>query len=255
MARQIYYDPFGQRLGGYRMGVQDEVSLQDQTRRARASDYDFDYLQPLRTQGLAREEAYQQFADPYRRNAAPIAQRGAQAQLYGIEQPIMRQIGQTTGDYAGAQTGDIGFQRGIYGMESPEERGAAIDTNRYINEQPTARVDDYNSFIGQIAQEYGVDPAQLMQAVAPYLLRGVGGRGDNQFPTYTEQAYDFDQLYPRTIQNAQLNAGYGQQEWQRGYQEDQLRRQYDYNDVIRQQNLSRYGLPPEGGESIIDDGY
>lgn len=68
--RNVYYDPFGMRLEGYRAGVGDEVQLQDQTRRARASDWDFANVKPLELETMQRENTFQNWFDPYRRTAA-----------------------------------------------------------------------------------------------------------------------------------------------------------------------------------------
>lgn len=67
MARQVYYDPFGSRLDGYRQGVADEVGVQGSVRQARNSDWNYNNVLPLALQTAQREEAYNQYADPYRR--------------------------------------------------------------------------------------------------------------------------------------------------------------------------------------------
>ncbi len=71
--RQVYYDPFGMRMAGEQAGIRDEAFLQDQTRRARQSDYEFNVTQPLELQGLRRENDYANFYDPMRRQGAQFA--------------------------------------------------------------------------------------------------------------------------------------------------------------------------------------
>lgn len=61
MARQVYFDPYGSALDGYRLGTSDEQSLQKTTRDARATD-----LQYYNDQ---RESRLSDYADPYRRQA------------------------------------------------------------------------------------------------------------------------------------------------------------------------------------------
>lgn len=98
MARQVYYDPMGSRLEGYRLGVNDEMGLQRNTRQARDTDLDYYNAQ--------RETRLQDYADPYRRQAigygADIARNNAfqsnlqaaeiPATSLGVAQPYMQEI-------------------------------------------------------------------------------------------------------------------------------------------------------------------
>lgn len=98
--RAVYYDPFGQRTEGYRRGVEDEVTLQDQTRRARASDFDFDYYNPLRLAQAQRMDTYGKAALPYQIADLGIDQRANLANLYALESLNRQEIGRATGEWA-----------------------------------------------------------------------------------------------------------------------------------------------------------
>lgn len=99
MTRSVYYDPFGMRLAGYRLGQGDEVNLQDQTRRARASDYDYNTLAPLRLQGMQREENFANYYDPYRRKAAQYADTMSQGNVFDAERARRENIAMTNGNW------------------------------------------------------------------------------------------------------------------------------------------------------------
>lgn len=97
MARQVYYDPFGMRMQGYRMGVQDETGLQSSTRQARLSDWQFNNELPLQLQAAQREEQFNQYADPFRRRGLDYTEQATQGGLYDQEFNRAGQFGLATG--------------------------------------------------------------------------------------------------------------------------------------------------------------
>lgn len=141
--RNVYYDPFGMRLEGYRAGVGDEMQLQANTRNARQSDWNYENVLPLELQGAQREEAFQQWADPTRRRSTEGAlfdtelnRAGIMGQATGIQQPIrdvfhnyfrptsaMSEVDPQTGIPAGPPTyaypnGAGGYTQGQYSDQS-----------------------------------------------------------------------------------------------------------------------------------------
>lgn len=100
--RQVYYDPFGMRTEGYRAGVSDEQALQGSTRAARDLDWNYNNINPITLMGLRREEQYNQYADPFRRNAA----RGLD---YDANLQRALGFGGRTGVFAPAQNIDFGY--------------------------------------------------------------------------------------------------------------------------------------------------
>lgn len=252
MARQVFYDPFGRRATGYQAGMEDERKQQAATRLARTSDFVYDNIAPLQLQGMQREEGYQQFADPYRRNAVPMRERQAQAELFGLELPIAQHIGRTYGDYALDQTGAIEYGRGTYGQLSGPQRGLAIGANRYSNANPEATVDDSTARMSMQLEQMGLPP-ELVQTLAPYLLRGIGDRESNEFPTYTEERARDEALYPRALQHAESTYKIGQDNRQRQQQMDEYRQRQQYYDMLERKRLGLDADP--SGAGGYDDGF
>lgn len=155
MARQVFYDPFGQRTAGYRAGIQDEVTLQDQTRRARASDYDYNQVAPIRLETMQREQALGQFADPYLRNQYGIQERANTATLAGAELGIRGQTGQATGDYAPYITTAINYNSGNSVGSEQMYPGQVRAFNEVLQNQVPQ--------IQQIEQQFGLPAGALQQ--------------------------------------------------------------------------------------------
>lgn len=204
MARAVYYDPFGQRTQGYREGINDEVQLQDQTRRARASDFDYNNIAPLRLEQLQRANALEQFADPYLRNQYGIQQRANLAGLAGAELGVNALTGQATGNYAPYQATALN-----YGS------GRSLGSEQYFPAQVRA-YSDINA--GQmpdmagIATQFGIDPQIFQQAlqmltgtVSPAVEQGI------------DSFYGFDRARQLAGDNRQLNMD----DWTQQYQGQQ----------------------------------
>lgn len=119
MARSVYADPFGSYIQGYDTGAQREMALQRGTRDARAMDWDMYNMKPIELETAQRNNAYQQFADPFQRQMLPIGLRNAQNAGFlsniqaaeplswlGINQPFMNAIKDYTGyGYSGTPDG------------------------------------------------------------------------------------------------------------------------------------------------------
>lgn len=106
MPRQVYYDPFGMRLQGEHMGMQDEIGLQSATRQARLADWQYSNELPIQLQAAKRDEAYQQFYDPYRRNAATVGNDVLNADWWDNERRRREAVAMTTGNYGMVQAQD-----------------------------------------------------------------------------------------------------------------------------------------------------
>src|SRR6186713_3492013 len=85
MARNVYFDPFGQRTEGYRAGVQDESALQGATRAARGIDWDYNNMAPIRLGEAQLAYDYNKFATPYNQKVLQRADvAGDIAQAAGV---------------------------------------------------------------------------------------------------------------------------------------------------------------------------
>lgn len=249
MARQVYYDPFGSRLAGYQAGVNDEVQMQDQTRRARASDWDYNNIAPLQLSQAQRAESLGQFADPYMRNQYGINQRMQLANLFGAEQPQYERIGQATGNYSPALVNANNYGSGMsLGSEqffAPQVRQAydTISQNPAVAEQ---------AYIEQLSQLFGIDPRafQAYEAQQTGMLSPAAERGYDQFLGY-------DRTRQMGLDNRLLNAD----TWLRQYQQQQLQQQTDQLAQSEAWRRSQYGggangaAAPAGAYTGAEDGF
>lgn len=192
MARQVFYDPFGQRMNGYRAGIQDETNLQDQTRRARASDFDYNNIAPIRLEQLQRTNALEQFADPFMRNQYGIQQRANLAGLANTELGVNSIIGQSTGNYSPYLATALN-----YGS------GRSVGSEQFLPAQVRAYGDmtaGQTPDMAAIAAQFGIDPQIFQQAlqmltgtVSPAVEQGI------------DQFYGFDRARALAGDNRQLN--------------------------------------------------
>lgn len=231
MPRQVYFDPFGSRLAGYRLGVQDETTLQDQTRRARASDYDYDVLQPLRTNAAMRADTYGQAALPYQIDNLGVSQRQNLANLAATELPIQERIGQTTGNYAP-------YLATAYNYGS----GQSLGSEEFMPAQIRAYDDAINNQVPQfeaIEAQFGLPPGSFQK-----FLQGITGVVSRGAATGTDQFLNQDAIRQRALDQAALM----QQPWERRVQEAELgiRQQAadntrDYNEWLRNRQTGGAG--------------
>lgn len=82
MARQVYFDPFGSSLRGYRQGQQDEQTLQHNTRAARLADYNFNNVLPLNTQILHNKAELSSYSLPVQEKMVDLGLDRAKNNLY-----------------------------------------------------------------------------------------------------------------------------------------------------------------------------
>lgn len=203
MARQVYFDPYGQRVEGFRAGVQDMMNLQDNVRRARASDWDYNNMAPLRLSAAQRQDEYGRAKLPYDINALGINQRMAVGNLFDADQRRNWEYGATRADYAPAFAAQDFYHSGRY-LDAPQY----LPTYQQFI-QPGLEGRDMPS-IQALAELNGIDPRALMQ---------VFGSLYGSAPT-PEAAHGMDQwnLWDRTRQYANDNAGYTARNAQLGYQ-------------------------------------
>lgn len=257
MARQVYYDPFGSRLAGYRAGVQDETNLQEQTRRARVADYDFNNFAPLRLNQARRQDQLETTALPYQQRAYGLQERAAAAGLFNVEQGNFERIGSTTGNYAPALANAQFYGSGPQGpyMDS----AAFAPYVRFVSDTLRGVDTTLPTYGEQLMQEYGVSPEAY--AATTGQLTGIIGPG-------SETGYDQYLGFERAIQAAQANRQAAQAQWEQQYQQGVLQNQaYDaqvrdrYNDAMLEAARLRaaqglygpYGMP--GGEDQQTDEF
>lgn len=242
MARQVYYDPFGARLAGYQAGVNDEVQLQDQTRRARASDWDYNNIAPLQLSQARRAESLGEFADPYMRNQYGINQRMQLAGLFGAEQPNYERIGQATGNYSPALVNAANYGSGMsLGSEqffAPQVRQASD----VLAQNPAALEQNY---IYELAQLFGVDP----RAFAAYDAQQTG-----TISPATETGYDQYLGFDRTRQMGMDNRLFNADIWQRQYQQQALQNQANQLAQSEAWRRAQYGQSA-GGSAAAPGAY
>lgn len=243
MARQVYYDPFGARLAGYQAGVNDEVQLQDQTRRARASDWDYTNIAPLQLSQAQRANSLGEFADPYMRNQYGINQRMQLANLFGAEQPNYERIGQATGNYSPALVNAANYGSGMsLGSEqffAPQVRQA----NDVLSQNPAVLE---QSYIAQLAQLFGIDP----QAFSAYDAQQTG-----TISPAVESGYDQYLGYDRTRQMGMDNRLFGADAWLRQYQQQQLQNQANQLAQSEAWRRAQYGGGAGGAGAAAPGAY
>lgn len=193
MARQVYYDPYGMRTEGFRAGMKDMMELQDQTRRARASDWDYNNIAPLRLAQARREDQYGIAALPYRERALGINENTQLGGLYDANQQRFAQYGMQRGDYAPLLADQDLYTSGQYGQASALRSPYMQYTRANLDQS-------WDTFPGleQIAANFGISPQVLGQA-----LNQVYGNVTPQ----TERGVDSYYLYDRSRQDALDNYG------------------------------------------------
>lgn len=218
--RQVYFDPFGSRLEGFQQGVRDESGLQAATRTARASDWDYNNMAPLRLRAETREQNFQDYADPYRRQLQGLGVRQTAANLFGTEQPLYERVGQVTGNYAAplANAHNFGLGTDRY-LQSPQYFAPQVMAyDQQIRGGLEPGQDEYEQMLGHYAQQYGVDPRLLMGAMRANPF---------QITPQAEQGYDQFLGFDRARQIAADNLAYNNNEWQRQVQQQTLQNQAD----------------------------
>lgn len=219
MARQVHFDPFGQRLAGYRMGQQDETAMQSNTRQARQADYQFNVEQPLQLNQLRREDQYNEYTQPFRMNAAKRAENMGQFAVPFLQNQYVNNDAIASGNVYDAEAGrlkDYGMRTGDWG------RGIVNDMDRYrpTESKPeethavnTQRMDAFDAYSGLLEQEgiqpddpiamnyqtmmeqmYGLQPGSLLtpglMAAEPVATQTTPGYQSYTNP-YTGQKYDY----------------------------------------------------------------
>lgn len=173
MARQVRFDPFGMQLAGEQAGLRDEAFLQDQTRRARASDYQFNTLNPLALNELQRRDTLGAAALPYDIDALGINQRMARANLYGAENPIYNQIGLRTGMFNPQAANDLSFLYNYSGIGMPAIQQQAQQAYYGAQQLPGFDPTQADALAQNFAQQYGVPSVDQNPMLDPNLYPGL----------------------------------------------------------------------------------
>lgn len=193
MVRSVYFDPFGSQLAGYRAGVQDEMGLQRTTRDARAMDWEYNNIAPLRLQGMQREEDYQQYFDPYKRRAADINERMALGNQFDAQNRRFLEWGNRTADYAPAAANYAIYNAGRY-YDAPQFMGPvqSYARNRF-DAAPIA-----TNELAALGSKFGLPPGALERFMSQYLPY-------EKFNPQIERSIDQDVNWDRSRQWQQDN--------------------------------------------------
>lgn len=242
MARQVRFDPFGMQLAGEQAGLRDEAFLQDQTRRARASDYDFNTLAPLRLEGFQRDNRLGAAAEPYQMRQLGLNERMARAGLYRQEAPIYSDIGIRTGNMGPSIANDLSYQYGYSGLGLTPEQQQAQANYFYSQTLPGFTPDQIPGLQYNIGQQFGVpvdpnpilDPNLIPNANQNYLDFGL----QQQANEYNNMVLEYQQLQQR--QEAAM------------MREEQNRRYYEYRQNQQGRGVPGQGVPGQGANTVYD---
>ena len=125
MARQVFFDPFGSYTQGYDTGTQREMQVQDNTRRARAQDFNYEYMMPLEYKQAKRMDALGEFSLPYQQKEVQYADSLGRNNVFTSNQAINRQVGTDLGITAPYEN-EI-YQR--YGITPSVEQFTTVPAN------------------------------------------------------------------------------------------------------------------------------
>lgn len=163
--RQVYFDPFGSQLEGFRQGVQDEVGLQDQTRRARASDWDYNNMAPLHLQAAQQAQRIANAQEPYTIRGFGLQEAQQAAQTAATQQPLYDQLALRTGDGAPglANLQNFGLGTNGYIQSAPYFGAQAATYGQQLRTGLDPASDDYEHVLANTAQQLGLDPQAFIQ--------------------------------------------------------------------------------------------
>lgn len=109
--RQVYFDPFGSYVAGLDKGIERQSLLEQRARENRSTDWNYFNIDPLKLETARRENAYQAWGEPLRRQVAQAnaeqAVRGSTAgeldfqQKYGAPFGITQPYFDAYGRYSG----------------------------------------------------------------------------------------------------------------------------------------------------------
>lgn len=217
MARQAHFDPFGKRVDGYRAGVEDEMKLQDQTRRARSSDWDYQNMSPLRLNAAQRIDTLGNAALPFDIRALGIRERGAEATLAGQELPVLSRYGEISGNMAPHNARLLQYSSGQY--QDPYDMFTGLSRELYdtYNNDPALQQPDYYQAMGQ---RYGFDPQTYLRQrgmMAP--INQNGNQSSLEYAGFDKARQLVDDQRAMQIQQYNMNKGIAY--WDRGAPQNQ----------------------------------
>lgn len=224
MARQVFFDPFGQRVEGMRQGIDDEQSLQDTTRRARAADQDFNVNAPLRSALLQDAATLSRTSLPFQQRGLQLSEGANQIALADARDQFFSRIGGATGDRSAQITNAIAATRPGFGTSDPNVTALATDVNRQFDQFPESTIQDLQSYAEFIAPRYGVAPEVLMNLpeFQQLLVQPFGESGNRALPGFTSEAFDDFAFLDRTRQDAIDAEARGNNAFNRELQTSQL---------------------------------
>lgn len=253
--RSVYYNPFGMRLAGMQQGIRDEAFLQDQTRQARNSDYDFQYIKPIELHNLQRNSQFADYADPYLRRNLGYTEQATEGGLYDSE--LQRRLGVML------RTGDQNLPRQldynrypvdgrvapqVHAQRTPQQQ--AMDSWYGVLDQEgiTPGSDIANQYARSFEQMYGLTPGYFdnpnqmgLDASAPATYQTTPGYGTRWNPQTGQ--YDPIPMNPNGYMDFGMQP-YAYQAAGLDVQRANAAVRGDYNDAMRYQADSKRG----GGE-------
>ena len=95
--RNVYLDPFGTYTSAFDKGMARQMDLESNARQARATDFDYNYMAPLRYSDAQLANRYNQASLPYRIRDLGYGERATRGNLYNLENTIGQGISRDTG--------------------------------------------------------------------------------------------------------------------------------------------------------------
>lgn len=227
MARQVYFDPFGAYTEAYDRGVGRQIQLEGATRDARARDWDYENMAPLRLSAARRADTLGRERLPYDIRALGLNERLASTNLFDRESAALANLGKTYGTYAPFYTAAQQYLAGQYA--DPTAYGYRPGLTRYTTAQASP---ESEAMPAQSPEAYGI-PRQYafdIGGILPEYSDALARRAES-YLTYPEQL--------QAAQQARLGA---QAQIDDFYRTQILQQQRDQEDRLRWQELMQmYG--------------
>jgi hypothetical protein len=196
MARQVFFDPFGQYTEGFDRGAGRQIQTEGAARQARAQDYDFNTMAPYRLAAVQREDQLGKTTLPYQEALAPYAldtaranrydtlskQAGDFAQMFNTPAPLQQLAYQYFGiTPANTSVGPHGEQNTQLFMNDPSGNPVAVSQQPNIGQH----VLDYLNWARNLQSRQLLNQQQYQQGV----LQNTSNRNDAYQTTAQARMY------------------------------------------------------------------
>lgn len=128
MARNVYLDPFGTYTSAFDKGLARQMDVESNRRQARANDFDYNFMQPIRYNDARIANQYNTAALPYRVRDLGYGERATRAGLFGQEYGIGQNLARDFGTVLPALSAFARYDP-RYGYELNQDTGA-VDFTR-----------------------------------------------------------------------------------------------------------------------------